>query len=326
MTPKHWSEINEKTSSAGISLLLALFRFGGRSLFHLSLWPVIVFYWLFSPAARRASRLYLEHAARTSVAARPGRFATLRHLWRFADTILDKLLAVSGFYSAEALSVHGAEGLLQDKRGALLVTAHTGCTELCQFVGEAEIAKDPLLFRREVYVLTHTVHAVRFNELIAKLNPKFAVRHLQVSEVGPQTAVQLSELVEAGHWIVIVADRTPIGSNASVCVPFFGEDAPFAAGPFLLASILKCPLWSMICTRETDKESRARYRVGFARLYDGSPVPRGRRSAFITETARAWVAELEKTLAASPLDWFNFFDFWHPARARRAQAARDRPA
>lgn len=25
MTPKHWSEINEKTSSAGISLLLALF-------------------------------------------------------------------------------------------------------------------------------------------------------------------------------------------------------------------------------------------------------------------------------------------------------------
>lgn len=75
MTPKHWSEINEKTSSAGISLLLALFRFGGRSLFHLSLWPVIVFYWLFSPAARRASRLYLEHAARTSVAARPGRFS-----------------------------------------------------------------------------------------------------------------------------------------------------------------------------------------------------------------------------------------------------------
>ena len=66
MTNKHWSETQEKTSTAGISILLAFFRIGGRTLFHLSLWPVIVFYWLASPAARRASTLYLTHVARTA--------------------------------------------------------------------------------------------------------------------------------------------------------------------------------------------------------------------------------------------------------------------
>lgn len=43
MAAKHWSETQEKTNTAGISLLLTVFRLGGRTLFHLSLWPVIVF-------------------------------------------------------------------------------------------------------------------------------------------------------------------------------------------------------------------------------------------------------------------------------------------
>ena len=114
MAAKHWSETPEKTNTAGISFLLAVFRLGGRTLFHLSLWPVIVFYWLASPTARRASRLYLDHVARTKNEPRPGCLATLKHIWRFADTILDKLLAVSGFFTAKDLAVEGVSELLAD--------------------------------------------------------------------------------------------------------------------------------------------------------------------------------------------------------------------
>ena len=124
MAAKHWSETPEKTNTAGISFLLAVFRLGGRTLFHLSLWPVIVFYWLASPTARRASRLYLDHVARTKNEPRPGCLATLKHIWRFADTILDKLLAVSGFFTAKDLAVEGVSELLADSRGAIIITAH----------------------------------------------------------------------------------------------------------------------------------------------------------------------------------------------------------
>lgn len=232
MAAKHWSETPEKTNTAGISFLLAVFRLGGRTLFHLSLWPVIVFYWLASPTARRASRLYLDHVARTKNEPRPGCLATLKHIWRFADTILDKLLAVSGFFTAKDLAVEGVSELLADSRGAIIITAHTGCQELCQFIGETELEKSEATKDRLVYVLTHTTHAARFTEIVSKLNPKFAVRHLQVTDVGPQTAVQMSEIIEAGHWIVIVADRTPIGSSACVSVPFFGRRSPLGARPF----------------------------------------------------------------------------------------------
>lgn len=322
MAAKHWSETPEKTNTAGISFLLAVFRLGGRTLFHLSLWPVIVFYWLASPTARRASRLYLDHVARTKNEPRPGCLATLKHIWRFADTILDKLLAVSGFFTAKDLAVEGVSELLADSRGAIIITAHTGCQELCQFIGETELEKSEATKDRLVYVLTHTTHAARFTEIVSKLNPKFAVRHLQVTDVGPQTAVQMSEIIEAGHWIVIVADRTPIGSSACVSVPFLGEEASLALGPFLLATLLKCSAWSMICVRETEAQSKARYRVAFTRVYDGATVPRAKRSQTLSAMANAWVRTLETRLLKSPYDWFNFFDFWHPAQSRQASETR----
>lgn len=137
-----------------------------------------------------------------------------------------------------------------------------------------------------------------------------------------QTAVQMSEIIEAGHWIVIVADRTPIGSSACVRVPFLGKEAPLALGPFLLATLLKCSAWSMICTRETEPQSAARYRVSFTRIYDGVPVARAKRSQTLSAMANAWVRTLESRLLKSPYDWFNFFDFWHPAQSRLAQKSR----
>ena len=158
--------------------------------------------------------------------------ATLKHIWRFADTILDKLLAVSGFFTAKDLAVEGVPELLADPRGAIIITAHTGCQELCQFIGETELEKSEATKNRLVYVLTHTAHAARFTEVVSKLNPKFAVRHLQVTDVGPQTAVQMSEIIEAGHWIVIVADRTPIGSSACVRVPFWEKKPPWRSARF----------------------------------------------------------------------------------------------
>lgn len=159
MAAKHWSETPEKTNTAGISFLLAVFRLGGRTLFHLSLWPVIVFYWLASPTARRASRLYLDHVARTKNEPRPGCLATLKHIWRFADTILDKLLAVSGFFTTKDLAVEGVSELLADSRGAIIITAHTGCQELCQFIGETWKKAKPLKIGWSMYSLTpHTPH------------------------------------------------------------------------------------------------------------------------------------------------------------------------
>lgn len=309
MIEKHWSQIRESTNTLGIHILLAMFRLGGRFLFFATLWPVVLFFWLFSGRARRASRDYLQRMARFTTSPMPGVFATVHHIWRFADTILDKLLAVSGFFPNSSLFVEGAEELTKDPRGAVLVTAHTGCPELCQMMSTHNGASKA----RHVHVLVHTEHAERFNAIIAKLNPSFALHHTEVSRITPQTAIKLAELVNAGHWVVVVADRTPIHSQASARVVFLGEPAPIALGPFMLAQLLECPIWSMICTRDTRPGATSRYRVRFSKITEPQKIPRNRRTERLTMLAQIWTKHLETLLVESPLDWFNFFDFWQPA-------------
>ncbi|MDY6010615.1 MAG: acyltransferase [Duodenibacillus sp.] len=318
-TQPHWSEQTESTSLLGIRLLMAVFRLGGRVSFFLTLWPVVLVFWLVSGPARRASSDWLKQVAHHAERPAPRPFASLRHLWRFADTILDKLLAVSGFFTDSSLAVEGADELLADTRGAVLVTAHTGCLELCQMLGEANQRT-----RRPVTVLVHTRHAVRFNALIARINPRFAVNHIEVTALTPQTAIEMAQRIEQGHWIVIVADRTPIGSQAVLPVTFMGRTAPVAQGPFLMAALLECRVWSMICTRETRPASRARYRLRFTAIGTGEKLGRKNRSAALQAMAQRWSDALETAMVESPLDWFNFFDFWRPADSTRAAASRDR--
>lgn len=303
---RHWSQMHETTSTLGIRILLAIFRFGGRALFHLTLWPVAFFFWATSDRARRASREYLAQMERFAGRRRP-RLGTLAHILRFSDTILDKLLAVSGTFTSRDLRIVGGEAILSDPRGGVIVTAHTGCVELCQEISETQRTA------RGLHVLVHTAHAARFNAIIRKINPRFAVDHIEVTTIGPETAILLSEFIERGDWIVIVADRTPIGSESTIAIPFLGRPAPFAEGPFILAYLLGAPVWSMICTREVDPDSAARYRVVFEKISEPVKVPRSRRKAAVEAMARAWVEALERTIVDSPLDWFNFFDFWSPA-------------
>lgn len=98
-----------------------------------SLWPVVAVYWLMLPRVRAASLDYLKRAfAAGLLKRRPTVFTTLTHVFHFADTVLDKLLAVAGYFGKESLKVQGREPLLASGKGAVLVTAHTGCLELCQ--------------------------------------------------------------------------------------------------------------------------------------------------------------------------------------------------
>ena len=40
------------------------------------------------------------------------------------------------------------------------------------------------------------------------------------------------------------------------------------------------------------------------------PLPRGERQAALEQAVARYAARLEHFALLSPLDWFNFFDFW----------------
>ena len=302
MPDRHWSNLQESTSVFGIKLLYWIYRLGGRVTFMLTLWPVIVGYWLAVPRVRQASSGYFEHLHKSGhFPSKPGIFHQLRHIFHFADTILDKILAVSGHFSARDLQVEGLDELLVDPSGGVLVTSHTGCLELCSMLREH-------FSSRKVRILVHTKHAQQFKRIIARINPTFHLDHIEVTELTPAVAIALQECVSEGDFIVIVGDRTPIASQAVCRADFLGQSASFPIGPFLLGLLLNCRIWNMICTRNPSK--RTRYALYFSPLWAPRPVARSQRQNLFRTLAQGYAIELERRLSQSPYDWFNFFDFW----------------
>jgi predicted LPLAT superfamily acyltransferase len=88
--------------------------------------------------------------------------------------------------------------------------------------------------------------------------------------------------------------------------PFLGRTAAFPIGPYVMAAVLGCPLVAMFATRAGEH-----YDVHFEPLRDKVVLPRRERAQALGELAGAYAARLEHHARRAPLEWFNFYDFWH---------------
>jgi predicted LPLAT superfamily acyltransferase len=298
----HWASIGENTWVGGIHFLLLVHRGLGRWPFRIAVFPVVFVNWLLRPALRKASLEYL----RLIESRRPrGRRVTLglslRHTMNFAETVLDKLLATGGRLPVNRVRTEGREQLyraIRADRGAVIVTAHVGCLELCQHMAEA---RGTVVLN----ILVHTRHAEKFNRILRRLNPDSQVRFIEVTEFGPGLAMRLAERVAAGECVIIAGDRIPVAGDAVVAVPFLGREANFPVGPYVLASLFACPVFFLCCVHEPGG-----YVIHFDLLAERIDLPRADRSAGLVRYASAYARALEAMLVRSPLDWFNFFHFW----------------
>jgi predicted LPLAT superfamily acyltransferase len=293
---KHWASMGENTFVAGIWLLFSVHRLLGRKVFSMLLWPVVLVYWLARPTLRAHSLGYLRRL-QPNAGWREG----LAHLRLFAQTMLDKLLAIAGRYPLDRVQARGADAVHAQARtgqGAVLVTAHIGCLELCQALAEthADI---------KVNVLVHTKHAESFNRILARLNPQRGVELIEVSDLDMGLTLQLADRVAAGEFIAIAGDRVPVRGSKTVRIPFLGSEADFPVGPYLVAGLLRCPLFLMLSLHEGEG-----YALEFELLADRVHLPRRAREAALAEHARHFADALAVRLRRSPYDWFNFYAFW----------------
>ncbi len=170
---------------------------------------------------------------------------------------------------------------------------------------QARAVLDPAT-RARLTVLTHTRRAANYNRILTEFRPDAAVNVAQVTEMGPEFAIALKERVERGEWVVIAGDRTPVGGAGRVSrVPFMGWPAPFSQGPWILASLLECPVYLLFCLRRDDHWALTL--EPFAERID---LPRAGRPAMLEALCARYAGRLEVYARTAPFQWFNFFDFW----------------
>jgi predicted LPLAT superfamily acyltransferase len=230
--------------------------------------------------------------------------------------MLDKLSVWLGAGPPQNVVFHQRELLLQllaGRRGAVLLGSHLGNLEICRALADS---RSDL----RLNILVHTRHADRFNRVLRRLSAHRQFELIEVTELDPGIAVALAERVQRGEFLVIFADRTAVGpSSRRVWVPFLGRPAPFPQGPFILAALLKCPVYLMFGLRRGEQ-----HHVYIEHFADQLALPRKQRLEHVREAAARYAARLEHYCRQAPLQWCNFYPFWddtQPAAANGKSSA-----
>jgi predicted LPLAT superfamily acyltransferase len=301
---EHWSVLRERGGVLGLRIMFGVYRRLGRSVVLLLLYPVVAYFWLTADKPRRASRYYLGKVrARLAELGRssPEPLTTFNHILHFAKALLDKGAMWGGWFSQDGVEFDDPaqiEALRARRQGALLIGSHHGNLEMLRGFGESHGLK--------VNALVSTRNSPKLNRALSIVSPRAFDRMTEVDSLGPDAVIKLEAWLAAGEHVAIVGDRVSVRhKERSVYAPFFGRPAPFPEGPFVLASLLACPVYLVFCSKVG-----AKYRVYLEPFSDAIVLPRERRREALEHEVARYASRLEAHCLLAPTQWFNFFDFW----------------
>lgn len=288
----------------GMWLLLRIYLLFGRRFLQLFLYPVVIYYWLTHRQARQASQAYLNRLAvfAPSLKLSGSFFWSYNHFISFANAIIDKLAAWSGALSQTDVEYHGRNELIAEIRkgqGVVLLGSHLGNLEVCRVIAD---------FDKTIHinVLLDNKHAQKFNQLLKQTNDNSQLNLIQVTEITAATSMLLRNKISSGELVIIAADRTPVSNRQRVTkVTFLGADALFPQGPFILAALLECPVYTVFCLKQHSKNV-----IYFDPFSDSLKFPRKTREQAMQQIIQRYAERLQTYCLKEPLQWFNFFDFW----------------
>jgi predicted LPLAT superfamily acyltransferase len=297
--PSSWLTQRERGTLFWITLSFRLAVLVGRRPMRLGVAAVALWYRLFDRAVVRASRDWLARVH----GRRSGFRATYRHLRTFAQVTLDRAFLFSRHIDALRFTTTGDQLLRQQVRsgrGAVLLGAHLGSYEAMRAAAFVEDVP--------IHVVGYFRNAAMINALLQRLSPQSSERiiHLGDDPVGVMSRVR--GRIDAGELVALLGDR--VGLNERV-VPasFFGAEAAFPAGPFLLASLLRCPVYLVFGLYFEPNH----YDLHCERFADRIELPRRDRQQHLQTYVQRYAARLEDYCRRAPDNWFNFFDFWSRA-------------
>jgi predicted LPLAT superfamily acyltransferase len=298
--PAGWLDAKERGGVFAIRLTVFITTFFGRTFGRFVARFVALYYTLTSPVARAGVRAFYAHLDGRTVG-----FGDLyRHMLRFVFCTLDAFFLVSGKIGAFEVTRtgdHHLAALRDGKKGAILLGAHLGSFYAMRVASTKE--------RLPLYALMYTANARVLNDALAKLDPEGAAQVLELDpEGGLDSMLRVKELLEQGAIVAILGDRVPGNATPDrvVRVPFLGQEAAFPAGPFLLAAMLKCPVY---LTFGLARGART-YDLFCEPFADRIELPRGDRQGALVRYVTRYAERLEAFARKAPDNWFNFYDFW----------------
>jgi len=299
-----WLSARERGSILGMRFVVWCYRALGQRFCQLLILPVVLYFYLTDRKGRRASLRYLRRLdarpeGRKALGGGPTWWHSLRHYHAYGLSLLGRLGFWLGRDEDCAIVFHGEQHFMrlrEEGRGAIILGAHLGSFDALR-----------VLARRNqvvVNVVMFIQHARMINSIFESLDRDASVRMIQLDATSINAVFAIKACIDRGEFVALLADRVGIGDEKRTGqVEFLGDRTAFPHGPFLLASLLKCPMIFMVALRMGDGE----YGAFVERIAD-KVIVEGPED--LDALAGDYARRLERYCLMAPYQWFNFYDYW----------------
>jgi len=318
----HWSE--QREAAGGIRqmrLVFKLYRHLSLPVIKTFLHVIVLFFYLFSPKARRASRKFLTMVAQRGNLPAVSFKNVYHHFFCFAYALLEKLGAWSGQIMVKDLVLKSPDitllvQQLSHKKGAVILCSHLGNTEMLRALASLEAGKSLPPFG--INSIVDFSGTSKFNRLLSEINPASMVHLVSASAIGADTIIDLAHRLSQGELVIIAADRTAAKNRSRTQrLKFLGKEADLPIGAFILAGLLDAPLYHMFAVREKDLDLQSPYEFHIYQSKITLSGPRKQRMQRIRALMEEFLHYLEDLCRRHPYQWYNFFDFWKSSQTQQ---------
>lgn len=292
---QEWTTRDERSNIPTIRFIVWVALTFGRRFARSLLYPICLYFVIFSGESRIASRQYLD----LIFARKTGMRETFHHYFAFASTILDRVFLLNNRSSEFDISVHGLDIVEKNTaqgRGCFFVGAHMGSFEVLHALSR----KHNALY---THMMMYEENARKLNGVLKQINPELNPPVIALGRVD--SMLKLEQALQRGESVGLLVDRTISGEKTFAC-DFFGKPMHFPLGPFRLAAIIDRPIILMFGLYMGGN----RYVVHFEELGVKQTELKSRRHAAVEESIKQYAARLEHYCRIAPYNWYNFYDVW----------------
>ena len=255
---------------------------------------VAFYYFLFSYTASKNIYHFFHRKIGFSSLSSLGKL--YRNYYLFGQTIIDKVVLMSGIPNCFTFNFDGEENLRKMValgKGGLLLSAH---------IGNWEIAGH--LLKRLNTKINIVMYDGEVQQIKAYLDSVTGERNVKVIVIRNDLShiYEISDAFKNNELVCIHSDRF-IEGNKTMKAEFLGETALFPAGPFILAATFKVPISFVFALKET----ALHYHFFASDIKDYSQLGKVNGPQ---QMLHEFATQMEIKVKQYPEQWYNYYNFW----------------
>lgn len=259
---------------------------------YLILYFVAFYYFIFLKKSNASIFYYFKKRHHFSYL--KSKIMVFKSYYTFGQTIIDKVSISSGLINKFTYELDGREilvKLLAEKRGGVLISAHIGNFEIAEyFFGDLEADFQINLVTTD---LEHSSIKKYLESVTQKSSIKFIIIQDDLSHI-----FEINAALARNELVCFTGDRYFEGTKV-LQENLLGQEASFPTGPFLIASRLRVPVVFVYVMKEPNLHYHLYTREATVKHRDEKGL------------LKEYTQNLEKMILKYPLQWFNYYDFWH---------------